>query len=69
MVGVDKRLKAMEDKYETNLNSIWNVLSITEGAIFDHLKETKERKCTAMRPAPVLEEEKKTLLSFLKFGK
>lgn len=35
----------MEDKYETNLNSIWNVLSITEGAIFDHLKETKEKRC------------------------
>jgi hypothetical protein len=45
VVCIDKRLKGMEDKYETNLNSIWNVLSITESAIFDHLKETKERKC------------------------
>jgi hypothetical protein len=44
--AIDRRLKGMEDKYETNLNSIWNVLSITEGAIFDHLKETREKKCT-----------------------
>ena len=31
----------MEDKYETNLKSIWNVLSITESALFDHLKQFK----------------------------
>jgi hypothetical protein len=36
--SIDKRLRSMEDKYETNLKSIWNVLSITESAIFDHLK-------------------------------
>jgi hypothetical protein len=35
---LEGRVKSMEDKYETNLKSIWNVLSITEGALFDHLK-------------------------------
>ncbi len=29
VLTMDKRLKGMQDKYETNLNSIWNVLSIT----------------------------------------
>ena len=41
---IDKRLRSMEEKYQTNLKSIWNVLSITESAIFDHLKEEKEEK-------------------------
>ena len=43
MILVDKRLRSMEDKYETNLKSLWNVLSITESAIFDHLKEVKPK--------------------------
>jgi hypothetical protein len=42
VICVDKRLKNMEDKYETNLKSIWNVLSITESAIFDHLKDARK---------------------------
>lgn len=67
----------MEDKYETNLNSIWNVLSITESAIFDHLKETKERRCKEkepMRPNDLNEsgekgeKEKGSILGFFRFG-
>ena len=29
VLSLDKRLRNMEEKYETNLKSIWNVLSIT----------------------------------------
>lgn len=35
-------MRSMEDKYETNLKSIWNVLSMTEGALHDHLKAGKK---------------------------
>jgi len=34
----------MEDKYETNLKSIWNVLSMTEGAVFDFINKEKEKE-------------------------
>jgi hypothetical protein len=42
--SLERRLKTMEDKYETNLKSIWNVLSITEGAVFDHLKQCRQQE-------------------------
>ena len=43
VITIDRRMKSMEEKYETNLKSIWNVLSITESAIFDHLKDSKSK--------------------------
>ena len=36
----------MEDKYETSLKSIWNVLSITEGKVHDHINHCKSRRKT-----------------------
>ena len=36
-------MRSMEDKYETGFKSLWNVLSMTEEAFFDHLKEHKQQ--------------------------
>ena len=34
----------MEDKYESGFKSLWNVLSMTEEAFFDHIKEHKQAR-------------------------
>lgn len=31
----------MEEKYETNFKSLWNVMSMTEAVVFDNLRENK----------------------------
>lgn len=38
---IQKKIRAMEDRYETNFKSLWNVLSMTEAVVFDHIKENK----------------------------
>lgn len=38
---LQRKVKAMEEKYETNFKSLWNVLSMTESAMFDYIKENK----------------------------
>ena len=35
---IQKKVRALEDRYETNFKSLWNVLSMTEAAVFDHIK-------------------------------
>lgn len=39
-----KKVKAMEEKYETNFKSLWNVLSMTESAVFEYIRDTKLRE-------------------------
>ena len=31
---ITKKVKSLEDRYETNFKSLWNVLSMTEAAVF-----------------------------------
>ena len=38
------KMRAMEDKYESGFKSLWNVLSMTESAFFDHIKEYKQNR-------------------------
>lgn len=40
---IQKKVRALEDRYETNFKSLWNVLSMTESAVFDHIKENKQK--------------------------
>lgn len=40
---LQRKVKAMEEKYETNFKYLWNVLSMTESAMFDYIKESKMR--------------------------
>lgn len=40
---LQKKVRALEDRYETNFKSLWNVLSMTEAAVFDHIKENKQK--------------------------
>ena len=38
---MQKKMKGLEDRYETNFKSLWNVLSMTEAAVFEHIKENR----------------------------
>lgn len=38
---IQKKVKGLEDRYETNFKSLWNVLSMTEAAVFEHIKENR----------------------------
>lgn len=38
---IQRKIKTMEDKYETNFKSLWNVLSMTESAVFDYIRDNK----------------------------
>jgi hypothetical protein len=44
VIELQKKVKNMEEKYETNFKSLWNVLSMTEGAIFDFIKDSKGKE-------------------------
>ena len=43
MNQIQSKVKAMEEKYEAGFRSLWNVMSMTESAFFDHMKEHKMR--------------------------
>jgi hypothetical protein len=38
---LQQKIRSMEDKYEAGFKSLWNVMSMTESALFDHIKEHK----------------------------
>ena len=38
---MEKKIGKFEDKFETNMKSVWNVISMTEAVVFDHLKNEK----------------------------
>ena len=41
---MQKKMKGLEDRYETNFKSLWNVLSMTEAAVFEHIKENRQKR-------------------------
>lgn len=48
--GISKKVKSMEDRYQTNFKSLWNVLSMTEEAVFEHIRLNKMNHSTSSLP-------------------